>query len=120
MSIGQRKDKPSGLTECRSGGSIVRDSLQKSRAEALLQLAVRFSSPAATSSKTSLCSGCGGFHYVPTSTASFATLFCSKECEHKFVRTVLAGLTHPDCLCMEQQLDELLSTTRLPPLGETG
>lgn len=55
-----------------------------------------------------LCSRCRSDRNPRSSTAQCPNVFCSEECEQKFLQTVTASLTVEDCIHMHQRLEALL------------
>jgi hypothetical protein len=63
-----------------------------------------------------LCSQCQGFRVARISSARYANIFCSTECEREFISAALASITVDDCIRMHQRLESLLTCGAQQPI----
>ena len=80
----------------------------KSPEAAVVELSIALANAESTAPIPGLCSRCRGWRAPRTSTAEYASVFCSEQCEKDFIRAALANLTLDDCVRIHQRLETLI------------
>lgn len=80
-----------------------------SAASALIELGIALAAAESSTPIPGQCSKCRGYRNPQYSTAQFRNIFCSKECEHEFVRAAVASLSIDDCIRIHQRLEALVT-----------
>jgi hypothetical protein len=104
MPVIQRKQHP--LSSDRFNAH--RSSPGTSSTAKLIELGVALTRANTSASIRGFCFHCLAPRNQPNSTAQFPNIFCSEQCEQKFVRTALASLTVEDCIRIYGRLETLL------------
>jgi hypothetical protein len=73
----------------------------------LIQLGIALAGAESSASIPGLCSHCRS-HNAQCSTAQYPHVFCSEQCERKFICAALASLTLKDCIRIHERLENLL------------
>jgi hypothetical protein len=74
----------------------------------LIELGVALTRADSSASTRGFCFHCLAPRNLHNSSAQFPNVFCSEQCEQKFVRTSLASLTVEDCIRIYGRLETLL------------
>src|SRR4051812_17068980 len=74
------------------------ETIGKSAATTLIELGITLGRLGPEPSLVALCPQCHGYKDPQTSTAHFAHVFCSDECEQEFTRAALSSVTLQDCI----------------------
>lgn len=104
MSVIEFQQQPPGPSRFNAHASP----LGTSAAARLIKLGVALTNADSSASIPGFCFCCLAPRNPHSSTAQFPRVFCSEQCEQKFVRTALATLTIEDCIRMHDRLETLL------------
>lgn len=89
-------------------------SLRTSAAVKLIELSVALAGAEHGASIPVFCLYCLAPRNMHSSTAQFPNIFCSEQCEERFVRGPLTSLTIEDCIHMHDRLKNLLIVSLHP------
>ena len=81
----------------------------KSAGATVIELGRALAAAESTLAIPALCSHCGSRRNPQSSTAEYAEVFCSEQCEQEFIRRALASLTWQDCIRIQGRLEDLLA-----------
>ena len=112
MSAGQCKRVPLRSNELEFSRSRLDDAPRKSAASMLIEVGVMLAEAAFATPTPGLCFHCRNDKDARDSTAEYQNLFCSRQCERKFVRTMLASVTLEECIRTQERLEALLVGAR--------
>jgi hypothetical protein len=100
-----------------SGFDAQRSSSRISAAAKLVELGRALARTESGASMPGFCSQCCAPRPPYGSSAQNPTVFCSEQCERKFVRAALASLTIDDCIRLQRRLESLLKSVEAAAIG---
>jgi len=114
MSASQAESKLSDSENIKAYKSWPENIIHQSAAAMLVELGIIFAGAQSSPLRQRQCFSCRQYLNPHTSTAQYANVFCSGQCEQEFVRESLASITLEDCIRMQTRLEMLLSRVREP------